>query len=152
MAQTVWEHNCKHLFTIVHIQRQFLTEESKFYGIAGMRRLSGKLSKFENHLIETAFGAILMLKRSLYCVLWQLKNLGSMNNETGRREGRGAVKRFFVIFSGATPQLKISVSARSVSNQEFKNWQNLSLFGQFFRKQCKEKCSQGMDTSRLFGE
>ena len=117
-----------------------------------MRTLSGKLSKFENHLIETAYGAILMLKRSLYCVLWQLKNLGSMNNETGRREGRGAVKRFFVIFSGATPQLKISVSARSVSNQEFKNWQDLSLFGQFFRKQCKEKCSQGMDTSRLFGE
>ena len=75
-----------------------------------MRTLSKKLSKFENHLIETAYGAILMLKRSLYCVLWQLQNLGSMNNETGRREGRGAVKRFFVIFSGATPQLTISVN------------------------------------------
>ena len=68
-----------------------------------------------------------------------------MNNEKWKREGGGAVKRFFVIFSGATPQLKISVSARSVSNQEFKNWQDLSLFGQFFRKQCKEKSSQGMD-------
>ena len=57
---------------------------------------SGKLSKLENPLIETVHGVILMLKRSLYLVSWQLEILQSVNNE--REERRCLQENIFRIY------------------------------------------------------
>ena len=56
LAQTVGAQLKKYLFTIVQTWKYnaSVIKDSNFYGITGMSSVSGKLSKFENHLNETA--------------------------------------------------------------------------------------------------
>ena len=66
-----------------------------------------------------------------------------MNNEKWKREGGGAVKRFFVIFFEATPQLTISVSARSVQIRILRSGRNLAYLDSFSESSVKKSLPRG---------